>query len=49
MALIVFSLPVVHHSTGLDSVEREVRCLVGFPVEGFFVDGRSGTGPKYPR
>jgi hypothetical protein len=29
-----------HHLTGLDGVEREVRCLVGFAVQGFFVGYR---------
>ena len=37
----------------LNGVEREVRCLVGFRVEGFLVDGRGGlagsTGCGPPR
>ena len=31
-----------HHLAGFDSVERKVGCLIGFPVEGFFIDGRGG-------
>ena len=31
-----------HHLTRIEGVGREVRCLVGFPVEGVFVDGRGG-------
>jgi len=29
-----------HHLAGLDSVEREVRCLVGFPVGGILCLGQ---------
>jgi hypothetical protein len=36
------ALVPAHHLAGLDGVEREVRCLVGFAVQGFFVDGRGG-------
>ena len=31
-----------HHLAGFDGVEREVGCLIGFPLEGFFIDGRGG-------